>query len=68
VVSPGLIDTPLLQSFDKSVIERLLKDVPLRRVGEPLDVANAILFLSSDESKYITGQVFHVSGGLTVIM
>lgn len=68
VVSPGLIDTPLLRSFDKSVIERLLKDVPLRRVGEPLDVANAILFLSSDESKYITGQVFHVSGGLTVIM
>ena len=68
VVSPGVIDTPLLRSFDKSVIERLLKDVPLRRVGEPLDVANAILFLSSDESKYITGQVFHVSGGLTVIM
>jgi len=68
VVSPGLIDTPLLRSFDKSVIERLLKDVSLKRVGEPLDVANAILFLSSDESKYITGQVFHVSGGLTVIM
>ena len=68
VVSPGLIDTPLLRSFDESVIERLLKDVPLRKVGEPVDVANAILFLSSDESKYITGQVFHVSGGLTVIM
>jgi 3-oxoacyl-[acyl-carrier protein] reductase len=68
VVSPGLIDTPLLRSFDGKVIERLLKDVPLRRVGEPADVANTILFLSTDESKYITGQVFHVSGGLTVTM
>jgi 3-oxoacyl-[acyl-carrier protein] reductase len=67
-VSPGVIDTPLLRSFDEKVIERLLKDVPLRRIGEPLDVANTILFLSTDESKYITGQVLHVSGGLTVIM
>jgi len=68
VVSPGVIDTPLLRSFDEKVVERLLKDVPLRRIGEPLDVANTILFLSSDESKYITGQVLHVSGGLTIGM
>lgn len=64
----GLIDTPLLRSFDEKVTGRLLKDVPLRRVGEPIDAANAILFLSSDESKYITGQVLHVSGGAAIGM
>ncbi len=63
-VAPGLIDTPKTATLDSKVRERLVQKTPLRRMGEIVDIANAVLFLVSDESKYITRQVIHVSGGM----
>jgi 3-oxoacyl-[acyl-carrier protein] reductase len=64
-IAPGVIKTPgvlNLPHYEK-VAERALQITPLGRLGEPIDVANVILFLASDESSYITGDVLHVTGG-----
>jgi NAD(P)-dependent dehydrogenase (short-subunit alcohol dehydrogenase family) len=63
-VAPGLIDTPKAQTLDEATRERLVRLTPMRRMGEIVDIANAILFLVSDEAKYVTRQVIHVSGGM----
>jgi meso-butanediol dehydrogenase/(S,S)-butanediol dehydrogenase/diacetyl reductase len=67
-ICPGTIRTPIwnerLQT-DPNVFEKLTKWYPLRRVGEPEDIANAALFLASDEASWITGAVIPVDGGLT---
>ena len=68
-VSPGPTDTPMLRRFaaeDESVIQKLIKATPLRRLGEPGDIGAAVLFLASDQATHITGQVLSVSGGLTM--
>ncbi len=68
-VSPGPTDTPMLQKFSaesEGVVERLIKTTPLRRLGQPEDIAAAVLFLASDRASHITGQVLSVSGGLTM--
>lgn len=62
-VAPGLIDTPLIRSLRPDVQEQLVKAQPTPRIGTPRDIANAVLFLVSDESDYITGQVLMVDGG-----
>ena len=65
VVSPGAIDTPMIDPVkqDKAAMAGILARVPLRRVGKPEEVANAVLFLASDESSYMTGSVVVVDGG-----
>jgi len=64
-IAPGLIETPRTNSaLDEKTKEKLIQKTPFRRMGEIIDIANAVLFLVSDESKYITRQVIHVSGGL----
>lgn len=63
-IAPGLIDTPKARSLDEKTRDRLVKIAPMRRMGEIIDIANAVLFLASDESKYITRQIIHVSGGM----
>ena len=66
-IAPGAIQTPinagLLQDPDK--FQALLKNIPLKRLGTPNDVANMAVFLASDESSYATGTTFFVDGGLT---
>jgi len=62
-VAPGLIDTPLIKKLRKDVQERLIAAQPTPIIGKPQDVANAVSFLSTKESRYITGQVIHVDGG-----
>ena len=63
-VAPGLIDTPKARTLDEKVLDILVKKTPMRRMGEIIDISNAVLFLVSDESKYITRQMIHVSGGM----
>lgn len=63
-IAPGLIDTSKARTLDEKTRERVIKKTPMRRMGEIIDVANAVLFLVSDESKYITRQIIHVSGGM----
>ena len=63
VVSPGLVDTPMTQAMPPDVLATLVQKVPAGRIGTPQDVANAVVFLASDEASYVTGQVLTVCGG-----
>jgi len=65
-VAPGFIDTDMTKALPESAREALLKLIPLARLGGPEDVANAVLFLSSDLASYITGQVVVVDGGMVM--
>ena len=66
-VAPGPVWTPLIVStFDKEKIESFGKDVPLGRAGQPSEIAPAYVFLASEDSSYITGQIIHVNGGEVV--
>jgi 3-oxoacyl-[acyl-carrier protein] reductase len=62
-VAPGMIQTAMMGEIKGDVLTEYLKQIPLGRFGTPSDVANAILFLASEESGYITGQVLPVTGG-----
>lgn len=66
-VLPGPIDTPLLQKsfLDASAAERCANRIPIRRIGQPEDIANMVAFLVSDEASYITGGAFPVDGGVS---
>jgi 3-oxoacyl-[acyl-carrier protein] reductase len=63
-VAPGFIDTAMTQQLSAEVKEALSKQIPLGRLGQPSDVADAVKFLVSDEAGYITGHVLHVNGGM----
>jgi 3-oxoacyl-[acyl-carrier protein] reductase len=65
-VAPGFIDTPILKTMPDKVIEGMRADIPLRRLGQPEEIANVYAFLASDEASYINGTVIEVAGGLTV--
>ena len=68
-VAPGATNTPGASDFIEKAggEEKLAKSYPLRRLGQPSDIANAILFLASDLSSYMTGQIFSVSGGYSTV-
>lgn len=68
-VAPGITNTPGAQGFIEGAggAEKIAKAYPLRRLAEPIDIANVILFLASDLSAYMTGQIFSASGGYTTI-
>ncbi|HMO48396.1 MAG TPA: SDR family NAD(P)-dependent oxidoreductase [Rubrivivax sp.] len=65
-VCPGPTDTPLMAAVPDKVKDALIKAIPLRRLGKPEEVADAVLFFAGDTSSYCTGQVLSVSGGLTM--
>ncbi|MCH8059965.1 MAG: 3-oxoacyl-ACP reductase FabG [Proteobacteria bacterium] len=64
VVAPGFIDTDMTRGLSDEQRESMLANVPLRRLGEGVDIANAVLFLASPAGAYITGETMHVNGGL----
>ncbi len=63
-IAPGFIETEMTGALDPAVVEGWVKEIPLKRAGTPEDVANMALFLASDMSSYITGQVHSVCGGM----
>lgn len=65
-VAPGLINTPLTQSLKPEVLESLINAQPTKSIGQPEDVANAVIFLGSETNKFITGQVLYVDGGKSI--
>jgi 3-oxoacyl-[acyl-carrier protein] reductase len=65
-VAPGFVTTPILDSIPDKVLTQMKERVPLRRLGDPEDLANVYAFLASDEAAYINGAVIEVTGGLTV--
>jgi len=66
-VCPGPTDTPLFAVQPEKMQQALIRAIPLRRVGQPSEVADAVLFFASPRSVFITGQVLSVSGGLTMV-
>ena len=64
VIAPGFIKTEMTDKLSDSLVDSWTENIPLKRAGESLDVANLCLFLASDLSSYITGQVINVDGGL----
>ena len=62
-IAPGVIETDMLSRFSQEDLEDLKEQTPLGRVGTPEDVADAALFLCSEDSKFITGQILSVGGG-----
>jgi len=65
-IAPGYIETDLTQDLNEQTREAFLAAIPLKRMGTPEDVANTCVFLGSDKSTYITGQVISVCGGLNI--
>tara|TARA_Y200000002_G_scaffold62929_1_gene48011 strand:+ start:926 stop:1672 length:747 start_codon:yes stop_codon:yes gene_type:complete len=64
VIAPGFIETDMTDSLSEDVINSWKESIPLKRGGNPSDVANACVFFASDLSSYITGQTLHVDGGM----
>lgn len=65
-VAPGFISTDMTEAIRNAAGAEIKKQIPIRRLGEPDDIANAVLFLASDESSYVTGNILTVDGGLTL--
>ena len=63
-ISPGFIKTAMTDNIDEKFREVIVSKIPSARLGEPDDIANAVLFLSSDQSSYINGETIHVNGGM----
>ena len=61
-VAPGIIETDMMKAVPKGIIEPMMAQIPLRRLGKPDDIANAYVFLASDEASYITGVILSVDG------
>jgi len=63
-ISPGFIKTAMTDQIDQKYKEIIISKIPAARLGEPEDIANAVLFLSSNQSDYINGETIHVNGGM----
>ena len=63
-ISPGFIKTAMTDKLDDKFKEAIISKIPSSRLGEPEDVANAVIFLASDQSNYINGETLHVNGGM----
>jgi 3-oxoacyl-[acyl-carrier protein] reductase len=63
-VAPGFIETDMTAKLSQDVRDRMMAAVPLKRFGQPEDVANAVNFLASDDASYITGNVVNINGGM----
>ena len=65
-VAPGFIDTPMTQAIPEDIRKLMIDHIPLACMGTPRDIAEAVVFLASDEARYITGQVITVDGGFSL--
>lgn len=65
-IAPGFIATDMTEKLPEKVVAEYLEKIPMRRLGEPEDIANAVAFLASDMSKYMTGQIIVVDGGILI--
>ena len=67
IISPGFISTSMTENLSSEQKENYLSRIPMSRFGKPEDIANLVYFLATDDSSYITGQNFHVNGGMLMV-
>ena len=67
IISPGFIVSPMTNKLNEDQKNNILKNIPMKKFGKPEDIASLVLYLSSDEASYITGQNFHVNGGMLMV-
>ncbi|MEJ2692056.1 MAG: 3-oxoacyl-ACP reductase FabG [Candidatus Thiodiazotropha sp.] len=66
-VAPGFIETDMTRELPEDQRKQLVENIPLQHLGQPEDVANAVLFLAGDSGRYITGETLHVNGGMYMV-
>lgn len=66
-IAPGFIATPMTNELNEKQVEMIAQAIPSGTFGEPDDIASAVLYLSSDEAKYMTGQTLHINGGMVMV-
>ena len=67
IVSPGFIVSPMTDQLNEDQKNSILQNIPMKRFGKPEEIASLVLYLSSDEASYITGQNFHINGGMLMV-
>ena len=67
IIAPGFIQTPMTEKLNEDQVNKILKTIPLRKLGSTKDIADIAAFLSSEEASYITGQTFHINGGMLMV-
>jgi 3-oxoacyl-[acyl-carrier protein] reductase len=65
-VAPGFITTDMTDKLNEETKNEMLKQIPLARLGEPIDIARTVVFLASEDSRYMTGQTLHIDGGMVM--
>ncbi|GAA6212120.1 3-oxoacyl-[acyl-carrier-protein] reductase [Hyphomicrobiales bacterium 4NK60-0047b] len=66
-IAPGFIQTPMTDELNEKQVEQIAQAIPTGTFGDPDDIASAVLYLSSDEAKYMTGQTLHINGGMVMV-
>ena len=67
LIAPGFIESPMTNKLNENQKNKIMEKIPMKKFGSPDDIANLALFLSSHLSSYITGQTFHVNGGMLML-
>ena len=67
IISPGFIKSPMTDKLDDKQKNQILEKIPMKRFGNPDEIANLVYFLSNEQSNYITGQNFHINGGMLMV-
>ena len=67
LIAPGFIESPMTDSLNEVQSKAIMDKIPMKKFGTPEDIANITLFLASDQSSYITGQTFHINGGMLML-
>lgn len=66
-IAPGFIESPMTAVLNDKQREKILSEIPQGEIGSPKDIAAGVVFLASDEARYVTGQTLHINGGMTMV-